>query len=40
MRAVFLLTVFFVLSACTSNGGSKTEVFGEISGGIEHTVVK
>ena len=40
IRTIALLTALFALSACATDGGGKTEVFGEISGGIEHTVVK
>lgn len=40
MRSVILFSILLALSACSTNGGGHTEVFGEISGGIEHTHVK
>lgn len=40
MRFFILCTALLALSACATDGGSKTEVFGEISGGIEHTRIK
>ncbi|MBR7060098.1 MAG: hypothetical protein IKI22_05805 [Neisseriaceae bacterium] len=34
------IVVLICLSSCANNGNAKTQVYGEITGGVEHTHTK
>ncbi|MDO5686046.1 MAG: hypothetical protein Q4G42_01455 [Neisseria sp.] len=41
LKIMLLCGILFTLNACASaNGSGKTEVYGQITGGIEHTKVQ
>ena len=39
-NAIITVGLLIALSACATNGQSNTQLYGEITGGIEHTHVK
>lgn len=39
-RIICLSATLLFLSSCASNDGSSVKMYGEISGGIEHTNIK